>query len=217
MRLLLVEDDINLGRATASGLSEAYAVDWFRTADEATTAMMTASYDLAVLDINLPDGSGLELLARWRAKGKSLPILLLTARSSIPQRVDGLNRGADDYLTKPFELDELLARCAALLRRSQGRASAEIKIGDLVFNPEGGNLTLKGRAVELSARERAILEVLISRRGKILSRQQIEEHIYAWGDESPSSNSVEVHIASLRRKLGKRFIKTYRGQGYCIS
>jgi len=216
MRLLLVEDDMNLGRATASGLSEAYAVDWFQTADEASLAITTTTYDLAVLDINLPDGSGLQLLAKWRGQGKKLPVLLLTARSSVAQRVEGLNLGADDYLTKPFDLDELLARCAALVRRTHNRATPEIKVGEVVFIPQEGKLTLKGKPIELSARERAILEVLMAKPGKIINRQQIEERIYAWSDDSPSSNSIEVHIASLRRKLGKNFIKTYRGQGYCV-
>lgn len=216
MRLLLVEDDVNLGRATAAGLSEAYAVDWYKTADDATTAMMTTAYDMAVVDINLPDGSGLDLLTQWRAKGKTLPILLLTARSGVAQKVEGLNKGADDYLGKPFELDELLARCAALVRRAQGRASPVIRVGSVVFSPQAGTLTVNKVSVELSARERAILEVLLSRRGKIISRQTIEEQIYNSHDDSPSSNAVEVHMVRLRRKLGKKFITTYRGQGYCI-
>lgn len=216
MRLLLVEDDKNLGKATAEGLKETYAVDWVCTSEEAQDALATMSYALIVLDINLPGASGLEFLNGLRKKKDQTPVLLLTARDAVRHRVEGLNAGADDYLIKPFDLDELLARCAALIRRSAGQASPVIKHKNISYEPATGYLEAAGKAVNLSGRERAILDCLIRSIGRSVSKEKITESVYDWSSEDIESNTIEVHIASLRRKLGRDFIKTHRGVGYMI-
>lgn len=216
MRLLLVEDDRHLGKATEEGLRESFAVDWVRSAEEAFNAMNTIKYDLAVLDINLPGQSGLNFLKDIRKTKKALPILLLTARDAVYHRVEGLNAGADDYLVKPFDLDELLARCSALLRRSTGQIEPIIKIHDVAFEPATGKLEKSGKNIVLSARERAIFDVLIHNIDRPVSKTKIEERIYDWGSNDIESNTIEVHISGLRRKLGRDFIQTLRGVGYMI-
>ena len=217
MRLLLVEDDRNLGKATAEGLKDPFAVDWVRSAEDAEEALSTVMYDLLILDINLPGISGIELLAKIRRNKNQIPILLLTARDAIQHRVEGLNSGADDYLIKPFDLDELLARCAALVRRSQGRAEPLITVGDVSFEPVSGKLEKGGKAISLSALEKAILEVLITNIDRPVSKAKIAERIYDWSSEEIESNTIEVHMASLRKKLGRELIKTIRGVGYIIT
>lgn len=216
MRLLLVEDDQNLGSATAEGLSSAFAVDWVTSAEQASVALAATPYDLVVLDIRLPGESGLGLLQKMRNAKDQRPILLLTAQDAVKQRVAGLNAGADDYLIKPFDLDELLARCAVLIRRSQGRAEPTITRGDLQYEPANGRLTVAGEDITLSGRERAILHVLMANIGRVISKSQIENHVYSWSTESFESNTVEVHISALRKKLGRDVIKTVRGVGYMI-
>lgn len=216
MRLLLIEDDRMLGRATLAGLRTVYAVDWVESAEDAQDAMSTTSYDLLVLDINLPGLSGLEWLTRLRKAQNDIPCLFLTARDATYHRVEGLNAGADDYLVKPFDLDELIARCAALLRRSQGRANPVIEHGGISYDPIAKRVTLDNKAVSLSGRELAILDYLLNNKGRILSKPQIEAHIYDWGNEDIGSNTIEVHISGLRRKLGRDFIKTIRNVGYTI-
>lgn len=216
MRILLVEDDKNLGKATAEGLKDSFAVDWVRSAEEADDALAVTSYNLIVLDINLPGASGLDFLATLRNKKNQIPVLLLTARDAIRHRVEGLNAGADDYLVKPFDLDELLARCAALMRRAQGHAEPIITVLDIVFEPATGKLVKSGLAVVLSARERAIFDVLIHNLNRPVSKTKIEERIYDWSSEDIESNTIEVHISGLRRKLGRDLIKTIRGVGYMI-
>lgn len=216
MRLLLVEDDRHLGKATTEGLKESFAVDWVRSAEEAEDAMATTTYDLLVLDINLPGKSGMELLAHMRKNKDTKPVLLLTARDAVTHRVDGLNAGADDYLVKPFDLDELLARCAALLRRTQGTGQPVITIRDLSFEPASGKLEKNGKSLLLSNRERAVFDVLIHNIDRPVSKAKIEERIYDWGSEEIESNTIEVHISSLRRKIGRESIKTIRGVGYMI-
>ena len=161
MRVLLVEDDKNLGKATAEGLRDSYAADWVQSAEEAEDALATTAYSLVVLDINLPGASGLELLSGLRKQKDQIPVLLLTARDAVRHRVEGLNTGADDYLVKPFDLDELLARCAALIRRSTGNASPLITHKNLSYEPASGHLELDGKAVNLSGRERAVFDCLI--------------------------------------------------------
>ena len=207
MRILLVEDDAMLGKATMAGLKIDYAVDWRQTAEDAADAMRVTEYDLVVLDINLPSKSGLDFLKEMRALKNNCPVLFLTARDTVRHRVEGLNAGADDYLVKPFDLDELIARIGALVRRSQGRSSSQIKHGDL---------TKAGKTVSLSARELAIFEVLLNNIGRVVSKSRIEERIYDWSSEGVESNTVEVHVSALRRKLGKTMIKTVRGLGYII-
>ena len=217
MRLLLVEDDEMLGKATQAGLKDAYAVDWVINAEEAQDALDTTSYDLIVLDINLPGKSGLDLVREMRAANDLRPVLFLTARDAVYHRIEGLNTGADDYLVKPFDLDELLARCAALLRRSQGRAAPTIKWNNILFDPLARVVQKNGKVVSLSARELAVLEILMNNMDKIISKTQIEDHIYDWNSaEHVESNTVEVHVSALRRKLGKDLIKTVRGVGYVI-
>lgn len=216
MRLLLVEDDRNLGKATAEGLKESFAVDWVRSAEEAGDALSTTKYDLAVLDINLPEKSGLDLLKDLRREKNKLPVLLLTARDAVYHRVEGLNSGADDYLVKPFDLDELLARCAALVRRSQSEGQPIIVIDGLSYEPASGKLERDGKNIMLSGRERAVLDVLAHNINRPVSKAMIEERIYDWGSADIESNTIEVHIASLRRKIGRETIKTIRGVGYMI-
>jgi DNA-binding response OmpR family regulator len=205
-----------LGRATLAGLRTVYAVDWVESAEDAQDAMSTTSYDLLVLDINLPGLSGLEWLTRLRKAQNDIPCLFLTARDATYHRVEGLNAGADDYLVKPFDLDELIARCAALLRRSQGRANPVIEHGGISYDPIAKRVTLDNKSVSLSGRELAILDYLLNNKGRILSKQQIEEHIYDWGNDDIGSNTIEVHISGLRRKLGRDLIKTIRNVGYTI-
>lgn len=216
MRILFVEDDDMLGKATAAGLRMAYAVDWVRNAEDARLALETGEYALLVLDINLPGESGLDLLAALRKENNDVPCLFLTARDAVRNRIEGLNAGGDDYLVKPFDLDELLARVSALIRRSQGRASSVIRHKDIVFDLAAKRVEKAGKPVSLSGRELAIAEILIGNMGRIISKSQIESQIYDWGSDDIGSNTVEVHVSSLRRKLGKDFIKTVRNVGYTV-
>jgi len=216
MRILLVEDDKMLGKATAAGLKTAHAVDWCRTAEEASDALRTTDYDLVVLDINLPVKSGLDLLREMREKKDARPVLLLTARDALRHRVEGLNAGADDYLVKPFDLDELLARVAALIRRSKGQTTARTLRGGIVFDSAARTASKNGKTIPLSARELAVLGILANNVGRVISKAQIEEHIYDWSSEEIESNTIEVHVSALRRKLGKNFVRTIRGLGYMI-
>ena len=216
MRLLLVEDDRNLGKATAEGLKENYAVDWVINAEEAEDALSTINYELIVLDINLPGASGLEFLQKRRKANDIIPVLLLTARDAVRHRVEGLNAGADDYLVKPFDLDELLARCAALIRRSRGQTNPIITHGDIAYEPASGHLEKAGQSILMSGRERSIFDCLIRSLDRPVSKEKIMESVYDWSSEDIESNTIEVHIASLRRKLGRDLIKTIRGVGYVI-
>jgi len=216
MRLLLVEDDTLLGDGIRAGLSQqGYAVDWVESAESAQLALETGQYDLMVLDLGLPGMPGLEFLTRLREAGKDLPVLILTARDAVQDRITGLDSGADDYLTKPFELEELGARIRALLRRHSGRASPLVRHGDLVMDPAAHQVTLKGEQVDISPREFSILQMLLENRGKVMSRSRLEEGLYSWNAEV-ESNTVEVHIHHLRRKLGADLIRTIRGVGYII-
>lgn len=216
MRLLLIEDDRNLGKATAEGLRENFAADWVLSSEDAEEALSTTSYALIVLDINLPGASGLELLTHLRKENNNIPVLLLTARDAVRHRIEGLNTGADDYLVKPFDLDELLARCAALIRRSQGNASPVLTHKNLSYEPSSSHLEIDGITVSMSGRERAIFDLLIHNIDRPQSKEKIMESIYDWSSEEIESNTIEVHIASLRRKIGKDTIKTIRGVGYMI-
>lgn len=216
MRLLLVEDDKNLGKATAEGLRESFAVDWLSSAEEAEDTLKTVAYDMLVLDIGLPGASGLDLLKSLRREKSRLPVLLLTARDSIQHRVEGLNAGADDYLIKPFDLDELLARCAALIRRNSGQVATVITHGDYCYEPATGHLEKQGMSIALSARERAIFDCMMRNIGRPISKEKIMASIYDWSSEDIESNTIEVHVFALRKKLGRDFIKTIRGVGYII-
>ena len=216
MRLLLVEDDPMIGASVQSGLrQEGHSVDWVRDGVAADLAMANGVYELLLLDLGLPHKSGLDLLTGLRKKGASLPVLVITARDSVADRVKGLDAGADDYLVKPFDLTELSARIRALMRRQAGRSSPVIEHGPLSLNPATHEVTLDGAPVSLSAREFALLHAFLEQPGVPLSRTQLEERLYGW-DEEIESNVVEVYIHSLRRKLGAEWIRNVRGVGYLV-
>ena len=216
MRLLLVEDDPMIGEAVHDLLrAEHYAVDWARDGDAADTALRTQPYDLVLLDLGLPRRDGITVLRDMRARKNRTPVLVATARDAVAQRIEGLDAGADDYVLKPYDLDELLARIRALLRRAAGRAEPVYEHKGVCINPATREATVNGVPVVLSAREWAVLEPLIARPGMVLSRQQLEDKLYGWGDEV-SSNAVEVYIHGLRKKLGPELIETSRGLGYRI-
>lgn len=216
MRILLVEDDALLGDGVRQGLKlEGYAVDWLRDGAQADAALQSESYELLLLDLGLPRLSGLELLKALRIRGQTLPVLILTARDAVADRVQGLDAGADDYLVKPFDLDELAARVRALLRRPAAQAGSQLVHGDLVLDPATHTLSRAGQPVNLSAREYQLLHTLLSKAGRVLSREQLESALYGW-DEEVESNAVEVHIHHLRKKLGSALIRTVRGVGYVI-
>ena len=216
MRLLLVEDDAMIGTSVQHGLrQDGFTVDWVRDGQAAELALGAESYDLVVLDLGLPKKPGLEVLRGLRRKKNLVPVLVLTARDAVSDRVTGLDAGADDYLVKPFDLDELAARIRALLRRRAGRADPLIRHGNLTLNPATRESTFNGKPLVLSVREFAVIQTLLDRPGAIMSRTQIEERLYGWGEEV-ESNAVEVYIHALRRKLGADFIKTVRGAGYMV-
>lgn len=216
MRLLLVEDDPMIGDSVRQGLrQDGFTIDWVRDGRGAELALHNEVYDLLLLDLGLPKKDGLDVLKALRHRGNRIPVLILTARDTVADRVKGLDAGADDYLVKPFDLDELAARIRALLRRQSGRAEPEIQFGDLRLNPATHEVTFQGKPLLLSAREFSLLEVFLDRPGTVLSREQLEEKLYGWGDEV-ESNTVEVYIHALRRKLGQEFIKNVRGVGYMV-
>ena len=217
MRILLVEDDPQLGDGLTVGLRQAgFAVDWVKDGNAADHALHAESFDLVVLDLGLPRLSGMEVLSRARQRGQAMPILILTARDATGDKVSGLDAGADDYLVKPIDLDELTARLRALARRSAGRAAPLLSHGDLALDPAAHVVTLAGQPVELSSREFSLLQMLLENTGRVLSRTQLEQSLYGWRDE-PDSNALEVHIHHLRKKLGSDLIRTLRGVGYTIA
>lgn len=214
MRLLLIEDDPLIGKATRRYLiSEEYAVDWVQSAEEALTSILTHTYAVILLDLGLPDMDGQVLLAKLRAKGLAVPILVITAKDSISDRVLNLDNGADDFIIKPFDLEELTARIRVSLRRAQGRAEDVITMGDVSLYPGQKKVLLLDREVSVTGREFMVLSALMGAKGQILSRAQIEEALYGWGEEV-ESNSLEVHVHNLRKKLGKKCIETAHGLGY---
>lgn len=215
MRILLIEDDRPLGETLSDALrAEHYTVDWSTEGSSADTALRTTDYDALLLDLGLPGGDGLTWLERWRGRGLSMPILILTARDGLDQRVRGLDCGADDYLIKPVALAELLARLRAAVRRAGGRSEALWSHGALTFDPARRIASWAGQQVDLTAKEIAVLEVLMARPGQILSRRQLTERLYGWEEAEPEGNAIEVHIHHLRRKLDPRVIRTIRGLGY---
>lgn len=216
MRLLLVEDDSLLGDGISAGLrQEGYAVDWVRDGEAAVGACATDRFDLIVLDLGLPRLPGLEVLKRLRQGGDDTPVLVLTAYDAVADRVQGLDAGADDYLTKPFDVDELAARLRALARRHVGRSKGVLEHGDLVLDPAAHTVTRAGAAVELPAREFALLHLLLEHAGEALPRSRLEEALYGW-DMEVESNTLEVYIHHLRKKLGTDLIRTVRGVGYMV-
>lgn len=216
MRILLVEDDAMIGDTVLHVLrAEHYAVDWVRDGSMADQALRTAEYDLVLLDLGLPKRDGIEVLRSLRSRRSTVPVLIATARDGVSDRIAGLDAGADDYVVKPYDTDELLARIRALLRRSAGRAEPAFEHRGVSLNPATHEASINGQPVSLSAREWAVLEPLIARPGTVLSRAQLEEKLYSWKDDV-SSNTVEVYIHGVRKKLGNDIIQTVRGLGYLV-
>jgi two-component system OmpR family response regulator/two-component system response regulator QseB len=216
MRLLLVEDDRMIGENLRSALRQCgFAVDWVRDGRAADDTLSTERFDLVLLDLGLPQRDGMDVLRAMRARGDRTPVIVLTARDALASRVLGLDAGADDYVVKPFELDELLARMRAVVRRQTGRAEPVIEVGGVTLDPATREVTHDGVPLALSAREYAVLEALMMRPGAILSRAQLEDRLYGWGEEL-ESNAISVYVHQLRRKLGDGFIHTVRGVGYYV-
>lgn len=216
MRLLLVEDDLMLGAAMQRVLQqESFAVDWVKDSEEAELALNSPLYDLLLLDLGLPGKNGLDILRDLRKRKDSTPVIILTARDAISDRITGLDCGADDYMVKPFDPDELAARIRALLRRRDGRIEPIIRYGKLTLNLATHELSCQDAPVQLSLREFSIISLLLERPGATISREQLEEHLYGWNEEI-ESNAIEVHIHNLRKKIGQNMIRTVRGVGYMM-
>lgn len=216
MRILVVEDDPVLSDGLKVGLGlSGWTVDHVGWLNDARAAIAATAFDMVVLDLMLPDGSGLDLLSEMRARGDTTPVLLLTAIDDAPDRVRGLDAGADDYLGKPFDLDELTARLRALARRRAGRADPLLKVGAIALDPAAMAATLDGEPLDLSRRELAVLSALMERPGVIRSRAELEDRLYGWQEEI-GSNAVEVHVHNLRTKIGRDTVETVRGLGYRI-
>ncbi|PSF04699.1 DNA-binding response regulator [Marinobacter fuscus] len=214
MRILLVEDTAGLGEAVRDQITDdGHAVDWVQSLRFAENSLQTTPYDLILLDLMLPDGHGLDLLKRLRARRNSTPVIILTARDQVSDRINGLNAGADDYLVKPFDLSELSARVEAVGRRYRGNPNPLIHLGTLEIDLHNHRIRRNDQPVELTAREWALFEGFIQRPGMLLSRQQLEDRLYAFGAEI-ESNTIEVYVSRLRKKLGRDAIVTVRGMGY---
>lgn len=216
MRILLAEDDPQLGDGLMVGLRQAgHAVDWVRDGIAAELALKSEPFDLLLLDLGLPRQDGVTVLRQLRARGQTLPVLILTARDAVDDKVAGLDAGADDYLVKPVDLDELAARVRALSRRATGHAQPRLQLGDLELDPAARTVSVAGAPVELSMREYSLLQTLAENAGRVMTRAQLESSLYGWRDE-PDSNALEVHVHHLRKKLGQERIRTLRGVGYMM-
>ena len=214
MHVLLVEDNALVASGVRAGLQvQGFGVDTVASAGQADAAIRSSHFDACVLDLGLPDEDGLSLLARWRGQGLQVPVLVLTARDAVSQRIEGLQTGADDYLVKPFDLHELAARLHALLRRAAGRSVDWIELGEVRINPAAGHIQRQGRTVELSRREWSLLRALLQSPGRILSTEQLRDSLYGYSQDV-ESNAVNVHVHHLRRKLGHELVETVRGEGY---
>lgn len=217
MRILLIEDDELLGNGVYTGLGqEGYTVDWLKDGAIAERALRTENFDAIILDLGLPKLPGIDLLQIIRNRGVVIPVLILTARETVEDRVEGLDSGADDYMTKPFELEELYARLRALLRRFAGRAGALLEFGKISLDPASHTVMQNGEPVSLSRREFSLLHKLLENAGRVLSRENLTQSLYGWGDDV-DSNALEVHVHNLRKKFGNEFIRTIRGVGYMVN
>jgi two-component system, OmpR family, response regulator len=217
MRILLLEDDHALGDAVREHVASlGYGVDWMRRVDDAREALATVAYELILLDLNLPDGRGLDFLRALRRQGKAVPVIILTAQDQIASRIEGLNSGADDYLVKPFDLSELSARLAAVARRYGGNPNPLLRLGDVDVDMARRFIVVEGKSVDLTAREWAVLERLLRRPNTMVAKSDIEDSLYEFGAEI-ESNAVEVYVSRLRKKLGRDVIQTVRGAGYKVS
>ena len=216
MRVLLVEDDEMIAQGLQTALRQAaFAVDWMRDGKSAGMALQTSNFDLVLLDLGLPHRDGIDVLRDLRKRGNATPVIILTARDEIQHRIAGLDAGADDYIVKPFDLDEVTARMRSVLRRAAGRGDPGIQHGDLRLDPVTRRVERGGVPVPLSSHEYAVLEALLQRPGAVLSRTQLEDRLYGW-DEPIGSNAVEVYVHGLRRKLGSDVIRNLRGVGYFV-
>jgi len=214
MRLLLIEDDEFLGEAVKTGLTQlGYIVDWLKDGDIAQKILKSEVFELILLDLGLPKLSGLNLLKSFRQEGNTTPVIILTARDAVDDRVKGLDAGADDYIIKPFDLNELSARIRALARRSQGRADTEIHYNNIILDPASHSVTVDNTLINIPRREFSLLLKLLENNGQVVSREQLMQSIYSW-DDDVDSNTLEVHIHNLRKKLNANFIRTIRGVGY---
>ncbi len=216
MRVLLVEDDTLLGEGLYTGLKQdGYAVDWMQDGQMAEMALNVEHFDILILDLGLPKQDGLQLLQKLRSKDNPIPVLILTARDSLDDRIKGLDVGADDYMVKPFDLEELNARMRALLRRSAGRSAPKLEHNNLILDPAAHEVIFNGTTLDLPPKEYAVLQVLLENIGRVISKTKLQETLYSW-DQDVASNALEVHIHHLRKKLGSDFIRTIRGVGYII-
>ncbi|MCL6326110.1 quorum sensing response regulator transcription factor QseB [Pectobacterium polaris] len=216
MRILLIEDDRLIGDGLKAGLNKlGFNIDWFMEGKAGAAALKSAPYDAVVLDLSLPGMDGMDILRQWRQAGHDEPVLILTARDALEQRVEGLQRGADDYLCKPFALTEVAARLQALIRRRHGQLQPTLTHGAVSLEPGSRSVTLNNEPLILKSRELALLELFLLNPNRILTRAQLEEKLYGW-DDDVSSNAVEVHIHHLRKKLGSGFIRTVHGVGYIL-
>lgn len=216
MRVLLVEDDMSLGEGLRKGLmQEGYTVDWVKDGLLAEQVLKSEKFEMVVLDLGLPKMPGITVLQHLRGRGDTTPVLILTAHESVEQRVEGLDSGADDYLTKPFDLDELCARLRALQRRFASRAAPLLEYGDIVLDPASHLVSFHGEPVTLSRREFSLLHILLENPGRVLSREHLTQSLYGWGEEL-DSNALEVHVHNLRKRFGQQFIRTVRGIGYTV-
>ncbi len=217
MRTLIVEDDVLLGQALADGLRQlGHAADWFTNGSDADVALLAAPCDTMVLDLGLPGGDGMVWLRRWRDRGLKMPVLVLTARDGVDQRIAGLDAGADDYLLKPISIDELAARLRALMRRATGRVQPTWQHGALEYEPAAKRVRWKGQPVDLTARELALLEALLLDPQRVLSKAILRAKLCDWSDSEPEGNSLEVHVHHLRRKIDPGVVRTVRGVGYAL-
>ena len=217
MRVLLIEDDYVLGEAVREHVASlGYGVDWMKRLDDAREALATVAYELVLLDLNLPDGRGLDLLRELRRQGSAVPVIILTAQDQIASRIEGLNSGADDYLVKPFDLSELSARVAAVARRYGGNPNPLLRLGDIDIDLGRRFISVAGKPVDLTAREWAVLERLVRHPNAMVAKSEIEDSLYEFGAEI-DSNAVEVYVSRLRKKLGREAIRTVRGVGYTVS